>query len=173
MSWSRLLLRKCLILLAIAVAAGALSACSGFRPVYGDAYAPVTRHTFTYADPGSRLDQIIYTELRLRLGPASTSPDALRIHVTTYTTAEDLTRTAVTKPATTAELTVTATVTVVDADGETILAGTRRQSALYTTIGQVLADNAARTDAGERAAKTLAETVRLAILGALETAGGA
>jgi hypothetical protein len=150
-----------------------LAACSGFRPVYGDAGSAVSRYSFDYAAPGSRLDQVIYTELRLRLGPDTDAASAIKVAVSAYAGARALTRTAVAKPASTAEMVVSATIRVVGPDGEVIFTGTRSASAIYTTVGQVLADTAAQTDAADRAARALAETIRLMILGALEAGPGA
>lgn len=172
MSWSSPALRKTLFLLAFAAAAaGSLSACSGLRPVYGDAGAIAAAADFDYAPPASRLDQLIYNELRLRLGPDTETPAAYRVTVVSGAAPQAITRTNVVKPGTTHEATVTAHVTVSAPDGRVLFSGSRQQSALYVTTTQVLADTAAYNDAAERAAKELAEVVRLTIIGAIETGG--
>jgi hypothetical protein len=171
MSWSRGV--RLAAVLAVTAILPLLAACSGFRPVYGDAAGAVSRYRFDYVAPGSRLDQIIYTELRLRLGPDTDADGAIKVAVSATAGARNITRTGVVKPATTAEMVVTATISVVGPDGEAIFSGTRSASALYTTVGQVLADTSAQTDAAERAARALADTVRLAIIGALEAGPGA
>jgi len=164
MSWSRRAIAlKILAILALV----SLASCSGFRPVYGDVDTSPAGYAFSYADPASRLDQIIYTELRLRLGPETDAPDAIRVVVTSYSGARGLTRTAVVKPGTSYEMDVTASVLATAADGTVLFSGTRRASAIYQTRGQVLADTEAQTEAAERAAKALADSVRLAIIGAL------
>ena len=147
-----------------------LAGCSTVRPLYGtEASAAVTSQRFAYADPGNTTDQALYTELRLRLGPQSDSADALRVAVSTSSGARAITRTNVSKPTTTYEMTVSATVTVIDAAGKVVFSGVRKSSALYETTGQALADVAAANEAADRAARAVADPVRLAILGALAT----
>jgi hypothetical protein len=63
--------------------------------------------------------------------------------------------------------TVTAVLNIPASEGAEALSFTRRASADYTTSGQVLADQAAATDAAERAARAAAESLRLALLAAL------
>ena len=167
MSLSRPLIRAAFIALALSATA-ALSGCTGLRPVYGQPGAGVERHTFSYGAPVSRLDQVIYNELRLRLGPQSAAPDAVKINITASNSARALTRTNVVKPSTQYETIVNATIRVVDADGTVLFSGQCRASADYEVVSQVLADTAAATDAAERAAKSLADTIRLTIIAALE-----
>lgn len=167
MSWSSV--PRAIAVLAGTLALLMLASCSGFRPVYGDGVGPSDRYAFDYASPASRLDQVIYTELRLRLGPEAPGSDALAVAVAASPSVRPLTRTGVVKPATTNQATVTATVSVSRPDGTVVFSGSRSASALYTTAGQVLADTAAQAEAEERAARALAETIRLAILGALES----
>ena len=167
MSLSRPLVRAALVALALSATA-ALSGCTGLRPVYGQPGAGVERYTFAYGTPVSRLDQVIYNELRLRLGPQSDAEDAVRINVTSSNSARALTRTNVVRPSSQFEMIVNATIRVVDADGNLLFSGQRRASAGYETVSQVLADTAAATDAAERAAKSLADTIRLTIIAALE-----
>jgi hypothetical protein len=171
MSWSSGI--RLLAVLAVTAVLPALSACSGFRPVYGESFATAGRYSFDYAEPGSRLDQVIYTELRLRLGPESDAINAIDVAVSATASSRAITRTAVTKPAATHEMTVSASVVATGPDGAVVFTGTRTAGALYTTSGQALADAAAQTDASERAARALADTIRLAIIGALEAGPGA
>lgn len=158
---------KLLKLLVILGIVAALGGCSGFRPVHGEDGADTANYSFYYPDPGNRLDQIIYTELRLRLGPASAQDGAYSVSVATSTSSRGLTRTSVTKPATTSEMVVTTSIVVSDPEGKIVFSGRRSASALYTTAGQVLADVEAATEASERGAKALADIVRLSVLGAL------
>lgn len=164
---------KLIAVLAVTAMLPLLAACSGFRPVYGDAAGAVSRYSFEYGTPATRLDQVLYTELRLRLGPDTGDAGTVKVVVSTSANSRAITRTAVVKPATTNEMTVSGSFTVTGADGEEIASGSRTASALYETTGQVLADTAAQSDASERAARALAETIRLAILGALEARPGA
>lgn len=141
-----------------------LAGCSGLRPVYGDGGA-ASDLAFAYAEPDSRLEQIIIQDLALRLG-LTERDDAPLIRISTSTSGRDLTRTGTVKPVVQKEVTVSASYEVVF-DGEIVLDGRRRATASYTTSGQVIADDAAYKDATERAAHEVAETVRLSILAEL------
>ena len=163
--WSSRLLRNAALGLAL-VAPLLLGGCSGFRPVYGDGGLIAQRLEFNYAKPGSRTDQIIIQELALRLGSGS-NPDAPEIRISSAAGARGLTRTNVTKPGSHLEMSVRTSYSVVTADGETLVSGTREASAAYVTSGQVIADEAAAKDATERAAREVAETIRLSILAQL------
>jgi hypothetical protein len=140
-----------------------LAACSSFTPVYG---IGVERHAVRYDKPASRLEQIIYQELALRLGRSS-DPSAPLVRVTTSSALRDLTKTDVRRPSGQREAVVTARVELIDADGRVAFTATRSASALFTADSQALAETEAERDARERAAKALAETVRLTLLGAL------
>jgi LPS-assembly lipoprotein len=142
-----------------------LTGCSGLRPVYGGAGLAESELAFAYAEPESRLEQIIVQDLMLRLG-SSDDADAPRLRVVAEASNRKLTRTGTTRPVTHHEATVEADYTVL-LDDEVVLSGSRRASASYTTSDQVLADDAALKDALERAAHEVAETIRLSILGSL------
>jgi hypothetical protein len=170
MSWSngsasRAALRSGLVVLALG-AILILAACSGFRPVYGPTGVVNQRLAFSYADPGSRLEQIVVQELMLRLGKGG-GPDAPQIRISVASGSRDLTRTDVDRPRTQKEMAVTATYSVVAADGEVLMTGRRKATAQYETVGQVLADESAAEDARERAARAVADTIRLSILAGL------
>lgn len=154
------------VFMALALISGAatLSACS-FTPLYGEQAAL----NLAYADPTSRLDQIIYQDLALRLGK-TTTPDAPLVTVSTSTSSRRVGRTSSGSPATTYEATVTAKVSVTRQEidvstGEmttkTIYTANRKASASYTTNGQRLADQHAVEEAQERAALAVAQTIRL------------
>ena len=163
--WSPRLLRSAALGLALA-ASLALAGCSGFRPVYGESGVIQERLELNYAKPSSRLEQIIIQDLALRLG-SGRNPDAPIVRIVASSAARTLTRTAVVKPSTQHELTVTASYAVTSSGGETLISGTRRASATYSSSGQVLADEAAVSDATERAGHEVAETIRLTILAEL------
>jgi hypothetical protein len=166
MSWSSAKPLKLVAVLSLFL----LAACSGFRPLYGDVGFNPARYAFRYAEPASRLDQIIYAELRLRLGPESNAPGALRVAVSTSAAARALTRTGTPRVASVNAMTVTTSYSVTTPEGDIVTSGARSTEAVYTVVGQVLADTEAANDASERGARALADTVRLAILGALATA---
>jgi LPS-assembly lipoprotein len=153
-------------LLALALLAPlALAGCSGLRPVYGNAGLGASELAFAYAKPESRLEQIIVQDLALRLG-LSERPDAPQVRIVATSSSRALTRTGTVKPVKHHEATVTATYTIA-VDDETVLSGSRRATASYTTSDQGVADEAALKDALERAAHEVAETIRLSILAEL------
>ncbi|MGV8833852.1 MAG: hypothetical protein ACOH2N_17930 [Devosia sp.] len=166
MSWSKALRRTGLAGFVLSVGV-ALGACS-FSPVYSGALAEHPGLNLAYAKPTTRLEQIVYQELSLRLG-TSTAETAPLVTVTASSSAGDMMVTSTTNPAKPVEVTVTATLTITARDGSdtppTIF--TRTAAANYTRSGQVMADNAAGEEAAERAAKSAAESLRLGVLAAL------
>ena len=62
------------ILELVIVAVTSLSACSSFKPVYGDGGVVVAENgKFRFSPPQSRLDQIIYQNMLLTLGQSRSS----------------------------------------------------------------------------------------------------
>jgi hypothetical protein len=166
MSSSKPIFRNALIALTLLGATG-LAGCSSFTPVYGWNGVGTERLAFQYAEPKSRLDQIIYQELVLRFG-RTTDPSSPTVRITTTSSNRKLTRSGVARPAEQREAVVTATIELIDAAGKVAMKTTRSASALYTSDGfQALAASEAEREAYERAARELAETVRLTLLGAL------
>lgn len=166
MSWSKALLRNTLLALALA-GATSLAACSGMTPVYGERGIGVERHAFRYDKPASRLDQIIYQELVLKLG-RSTDPSVPLVRITTSSAVRGLTKSNVKNPAAQREAVVTARIELVEADGTVVYTASRSTAAAFTADRfQALAETEAEREAKERAARELAETVRLTLLGAL------
>jgi hypothetical protein len=173
MSWSEArsgrLPRRLLSGLALAASvsvAAVLSGCTGFTPVYGEHGVASSRMALSYAAPNSRLEQIIYQDLALRLGKSS-APDAPRLSVTTHESFRDLTSNSVATALVQRQATVVADITLSAPDGRVLFSGQRVASADYTGNAQVLASEAARRDASERAAHSLADTIRLTLLAAL------
>lgn len=151
---------------ALVAVAVPLAGCS-FSPVYGGAGAMAgqQRLALNYAEPSTRLEQIIYQELRLRLG-SSEAPQAPRATVTVVSVATDptLAETSGILFNDTRRVTVTATLTIVRPGEPRPLTFTRVATADYVSTNQVLAANAAADEAAERAAKAAAESLRLALL---------
>jgi len=147
-------------------AAVVLAGCS-FTPVYSGATAGQTNLAMAYAEPTDRLQQVIYQELSARLGrsEAETAPLA---SLEVITRAGDMVVTTTTNPAKPMTFTVTATLTITARDGSKAppRSFTRTATASYTRASQVLADSAAAQEAGERAARSVAESLRLALLAA-------
>lgn len=164
---SKRLLRRGLLTALLLVPGLVLAGCSGLTPVYGERGLIQQRLELAYSEPETRLDQIVIQDLALRLGKGG-GPDAPLVTITTSTGGRDLTQTNVTKPRTEREVQVSVSYTLV-ADGAIVGSGTRRATAAYFTVGQVLADDAAYHDALERAARAAAETVRLSLLADLAT----
>ena len=161
--------RSGLLALAMTSALG-LSACAGLTPVYGERGLAAERVAFQYADPQTRLEQVIYQDLVLRLG-RSVDPASPLVRITTRTGDRKLTRSDVRRPSDARQATVTATIEVVSADGRQLLRTTRSAAAPYMTNSQALAASEAEIAAYEQAARALAETIRLTLLGTLSQTG--
>jgi hypothetical protein len=144
---------------------GSLLAGCSFAPVYSGALAASPSLNLAYGKPNSRLEQIVYQELSLRLGETQNQAAPL-LTVSVASNASDMARSQRLDPREPEQVTVTATATITRRDGSKTapVTLTRFAVANYTRSGQVLADNAALNEAAERAAKSVAESLRLAIL---------
>ena len=141
----------------------ALSGCT-LTPVYGEAATAEAALALSYAEPASRLEQIVYQTLSDRLGGQSAGAPEFSARVSTSATRIGLS--GVPSPVTDRQ--VVATISYRVANGETVLAsGTRSATAGYQTTGQILADQAAQAGAEQQATRAAAETVRLALIAAL------
>jgi hypothetical protein len=165
MSSSSRLVRIAAIIAALAIVP-ALAACSGFRPVYGDASVGGQQQiAVSYASPKNRLEQIIYQDLALRLGTSTGNVPVVSVSVSQSSS----TLAGKAAGSTPREMRVTAKLVVTGADGTVLLNKSRSQTADYNSGPQELANQQAAADAAERAAKLLADTIRLEILAALAT----
>ena len=167
MSSSKGLIRNILLSLTFTGSAIALSGC-GLTPLYGDSSLTRQSMALSYAEPTSRLEQIVYQELGRSFAP-SASADAPLVSVSVSRSGRGVTRTSNPGSTTNYEMVVTGTILIVGPEPEkkVILNVTRQASASYTTTGQVLADNSADIEASERGARALAETLRLTVLATL------
>lgn len=163
MSSSRAAFRVALLGLAL-IAPVALAGCTSFRPVYGESGIGAERVALSYAKPTTRLEQIIYQDLALNLGRDAAGP---LLTVATSASSRALTRSDVTRPSQQREAVVTATIEVKDREGLVVFAGERSAAASYSVNEQGLADTEALRNAEERAARALAETIRLTLIAAL------
>lgn len=165
MSSSRL--RSLALIMPLALASAGLGACS-FQPVYSGRLAENPQLQLAYAEPKTRLEQIVYSELSFRLGK-TTAPTAPLITANVSASDSEPYLSATANPNKPREMTVTATVTITPRDGVDTkpITITRTAKAQHTRSGQVLADEAATIEAQERAARSAAESLRLAILAAL------
>ena len=167
MSWFKT--TRTLALTVTLLAPGALLGACSFQPVYSGTLASQPLLNLAYAKPTTRLEQIVYQELALRLG-SSTSDTAPLAKVSVSVGLGGIGGlTATGNPNSPSRATATATLTITQRDGSTTqpLVITRVAIAQYSTNGQVFANNTAATEAGERAAKSAAESLRLAVLAAL------
>lgn len=164
--WSSSRVVRTLGLLLALAAPLCLAACSGFTPVYGPGGIYAAKVALVYDTPSNQLEQIIYEDLALKLGKATGS--APKLTVTVSRNANGLTSNAVSSlPNRPYEMVVKASVKLVDVNGKVLFQGSRSASAGYTTDSQVLANSEAADEAARRAAKSLADTIRLTLLGVL------
>jgi hypothetical protein len=144
----------------------ALAACSSFTPVYGENGINAQRVEIAYAPPSNRLEQIIYQDLALKLG--KTSGDGVpRLVVAASQSMRFLTDAPAAQPGMPQRVTVAANVTLYGADGDVLFSGQRSAAADFTYTPQALAAQQAEADAAQRAARTLADTIRLQVLSVL------
>ena len=138
------------------IAASFLAACS-FSPLYSDRAASKTDYSISFADPASRLEQIVYTDLIAYFGqPDSPSLNQVKITVSSS---------AITPGH---SVGLSAKIIVTQSSSEDIFfSGTRTASASYVNSGQALANQQAANEASERAAHQLAQTIRLTLIGVL------
>lgn len=154
--------RNTLVSLALLAPVLAVAGCTGLTPVYSDAALSQKKFAFNFAAPASRLDQIAYQELALRFPNAG--PDAPTLTVSVSAGGRQLTRSATRNPITNYEAIAYGTVTIVDRDGRQLFSAVRNASASYQTNGQVFADTEAFNAAAAQATRSVAESLRLAIL---------
>ncbi len=160
MLWSRDTVRAGLLGMVLLVPL-AVAGCSSLKPVYGDNGIGAERLALSYAKPTTRLEQIIYQDLALSLGKAAGGP------LLTTTSNRKLTRSDVARPSEQREVVVAADIEVKGTDGTVLFKGERSAAASYSVDGQGLADTEALRNAEEQAARALAETIRLTLIGVL------
>lgn len=166
--WSSSRLARNALLALVFLAPGALlSGCAGLTPLYGESGIEAERIDLAYAAPETRLEQIIYQTLALRLGDTR-APEAPLVTVSASQASRALTSGSVVTPSEQREMVVNAEVKVTDSNGRIVFSARRSASALYSAGPQSLANQSAEIEAAERAAKALAETIRLTLLAALQ-----
>jgi len=147
--------------------ASAVVACTGPTPVYGPQTVGTQPVALIYAKPNSRLEQVVYEDLALRLGKATTNAPTLSVNVTALS--RDLASSALNPdlPTVQREEEVTAAIRLTDVNGKILFSGMRSATADFTANSQGLASDRAETDAAVRVAHSLADTIRLTLLGVL------
>jgi len=152
---------------ALALVLPGLAGCT-FTPVYSDAAATSQRLELVYPEPVDRLSQVILQELAFRLG-STTAEDAPHYSMALNRSVRRVGRTlsgGITIPY---EVMLTASITVSrpGEKPEILFQGTRTASAQFEQADQILSNRAAEDDAALRAARALAEIIRLSLLSAL------
>jgi hypothetical protein len=168
--WSSSRALRSLGLAAALAVAPALAACSGFTPVYGDHGLGQHQVALLYGAPSNRLEQIIYEDLSLRLGKATGAAPTLTVTVQQSThalTSNSLGSAPLYVPVEQQEAVVTAAIRLVDVNGKVLFSGSRSAASDYTINPQVFASDEAADNASRNAAHSLADIIRLTVLGAL------
>jgi LPS-assembly lipoprotein len=153
-------------LLAVALSGtAALSACTGFTPVYGDRGGSEQAMALNFAAPNNELEQLVYQDLSRKFGMSSDST-APQVSIAVSTATRALAQSQTADPAISQLLTATGVIRITRG-GAPVLTATRQATATYTADSQVLADSSAQTAAGQQAAHALADTLELTIMSAL------
>ena len=143
----------------------ALSACTGFTPVYGDHGASQQAMALNFAAPNNELEQLVYQDLSRKFGMSSDSA-APQVSISVATATRALAQSQTVDPAVTQLLTATGVIRITRG-GAPVLTATRQATATYTADSQVLADSSAQTASAQQAAHALADTLELTIMLAL------
>ncbi len=144
-----------------------LSACS-FSPLYGEKSLVTNPISLNYAKPNTRLEQIVYSELKLRLGNNNENGENI-FSVAISPSTRSVGRSSNQSPKWIRELILTGNYNVTNNDNEKIISGSRNVRVSYTQSGQIIADKQAYNEASERAARELAQIIYLALLAELST----
>ncbi len=134
-----------------------LSACT-FSPVYSNQEQTGTNFNLEFATANSRLEQIVYTDLAASF-PSQPGPKTNLVEVIV---SSSNVRPGFGSVALTGKITVTNIET-----SEIVFSGSRTAAATYIKSPQSLANQQAANEASERAAKNLAQTIRLTLIGIL------
>jgi len=138
-----------------------LAGCT-ISPVYSDRSAARDTFNLAFASPNSRLEQIVYSQLVSNFG-RSLRPDALLVTISVAGSAIS--------PGPN-NVGLKGIISITGPSGETIFSGIRTASASYSGSGQSLANQQAANEAAERAARQLAQTIRLTLIGVLSARAG-
>jgi hypothetical protein len=154
------------VLLALGLAGVlALSGCSSLTPVYGDR-STLMGQALRQAKPSSVAEQVIYQTLAVSF-PISTKPADPELRISASAGERGLSLTDVARATSPSEMVVTANVELLDADGKVLHSFWRTASASFETDWQGFSSAEAKRDATDRAAKAVAELIRLSLFSAL------
>ncbi|GHA23467.1 hypothetical protein GCM10007989_18690 [Devosia pacifica] len=137
-----------------------LAACT-MSPIYGAAERTDVLN-LQFAEPNTRLEQIVYQQLALRMGTDAEGAPLARVTITSEIAGATLSDSV--NPNVPYRVTLEGTMTIETGDGTIAKQITRVASADFTGNDQALASQEGRIDAEERAARELAEALRLALL---------
>ena len=154
---------------ALLVSVLALAGCT-IRPVYSGPDIDRMAWAFQYDEPANRLAMVVRDELSIHFPPTH-DPSAPRLRITASQSNRDLTisglntsgKTILPSGKDNGQATVRVTATVLN-DSGVIFTATRFAAADYQTNRQVFGNSETRIEAGERAAKEAAESLRLALM---------
>lgn len=157
------MMKRFLTVLAPVMISVALSACSGFAPVYGtNAAGGMSSASFQFAEPTNRMEQIIVNRLKVAFpGPASVSDPILKVSAGQGGQQNSMsTAFAIARPS---NLEVTGSVTITQ--GETVLFQTTRVTGTAFQSGKLTVNRQESTKGTqELAAASTADSLRAAIL---------
>ncbi len=136
-----------------------LSACT-LSPVYSTAEQTNATFNLQFESANSRLEQIVYSNLSASF-PVSAVAEANLVKV--VVTSSNI------NPGT-GSVALKGVITVTNmSTGEILFFGSRTASATFVSSPQLLANQQAANEASERAARELAQTIRLTLIGVLST----
>ena len=146
----------------------ALSACT-FSPIYGDKNINNNNFQLSYAKPTTRLEQIVYSDLKLKLGEV-TNIDAQNLKITISQSTRSVGRSSDGLPTNVLEIKLTANIKLFEnaEQKNVVFSAMRVSTASYRTNGQAFADQQAAISASETAALELAQIIRLTLIAQLK-----
>lgn len=157
------MMKRFLTVLAPVMISLALSACSGFAPVYGtNGAGGMSTASFQFAEPTNRMEQIIVNRLKVAFpGPASANDPVLKVSAGQGGQQNSMSNAfAVARPT---SLEVSGTVTV--SQGDTVLfKATRVTGTAYQSGKLTLNELESQKGTQELAAQSTADALRAAIL---------
>lgn len=156
--------RKFLPILAIGLLSTALAACTSFTPVYGDRTGGgVEAIRLNFATPSNRVEQLIMNRLKVAF-PGQPGPNDPVLDIGASVTTLPGSQSDAYSVARPTNIRLEAALSIVGADGELLFQATRFVDTSYTTGGLASVNINANTGTQESAARSVAESLRAAIL---------
>lgn len=149
----------------LALAASLMLAGCTLTPVHGGSTGgTMDPIALNYAEPQSRLEQVVYQTLGARFRSGDALSPMLSARVSARSSRIGLS--SVSSPVTDHQIDVTIVFEVTEND-TVVASGSRSGTALYQTTDQSVANDAALRKAEDQAARAAADAVRLALIAAL------